>query len=447
MEREVLIASSSIDGGIGCWDLQTGAELLRYKFCASTPHGLTCVGRSFLASSQLRDPHASSGSIHYWSWTKPQVEVKSFPEEPIKPLVANSEGAYIVGGGLSGHIYLWEVATGRLLKKWRAHYREVTCLVFTKDDSFLVSGAEDGSVRVWSLLMIFDDYQTEQSSHLYEHSFLGTTSPVTDIVTGYGGGRAIIIAASEDRTCKVWSLSKGILLRNVVFPSVIDAIALEPGEHVFYAGSRDGNIYIAALNADSSSSKSHWLHIVSSLYNSKPVTCLAYSANGNLLLSGSVDGVIRIWDATSYDPVCTFKHATGPVNNIQIVRWPLYLNPPVSLNVQASSRRHGSLLPPPLDKYVNSTDKNTGINAVIRLQSSYNGPPDASYLSCQVIDNQIKELKQQGSAAAAEMEVERLKLDCTHYTQMLQKWKKMYDNLHELCVNEILEGDNEVNTN
>ncbi|KAF2309804.1 hypothetical protein GH714_005198 [Hevea brasiliensis] len=337
MEREVLIASSSIDGGIGCWDLQTGAELLRYKFCASTPHGLTCVGRSFLASSQLRDPHASSGSIHYWSWTKPQVEVKSFPEEPIKPLVANSEGAYIVGGGLSGHIYLWEVATGRLLKKWRAHYREVTCLVFTKDDSFLVSGAEDGSVRVWSLLMIFDDYQTEQSSHLYEHSFLGTTSPVTDIVTGYGGGRAIIIAASEDRTC--------------------------------------------------------------------------------------------------------------PVNNIQIVRWPLYLNPPVSLNVQASSRRHGSLLPPPLDKYVNSTDKNTGINAVIRLQSSYNGPPDASYLSCQVIDNQIKELKQQGSAAAAEMEVERLKLDCTHYTQMLQKWKKMYDNLHELCVNEILEGDNEGQAN
>lgn len=64
---------------------------------------------------------------------------------------------------------------------------------------------------------------------------------------------------------QVWSLSKGILLRNVVFPSVIDAIALDPGEHVFYAGSRDGKIYIAALNADSSSSKSHWLHIVGSL--------------------------------------------------------------------------------------------------------------------------------------------------------------------------------------
>lgn len=40
---------------------------------------------------------------------QPQVEVKSFPAEPILPLAANSEGTYIVGGGVSGEIYLWEV--------------------------------------------------------------------------------------------------------------------------------------------------------------------------------------------------------------------------------------------------------------------------------------------------------------------------------------------------
>ena len=44
------------------------------------------------------------------------MEVKCFPEEPIKPLVANSEGTYLVGGGLSGNIYFWEV--GFLLSLW-----------------------------------------------------------------------------------------------------------------------------------------------------------------------------------------------------------------------------------------------------------------------------------------------------------------------------------------
>lgn len=41
---------------------------------------------------------------------QPHVEVKSFPAEPIKPLIANSDGTYLVGGGLSGDIYLWEVS-------------------------------------------------------------------------------------------------------------------------------------------------------------------------------------------------------------------------------------------------------------------------------------------------------------------------------------------------
>lgn len=47
---------------------------------------------------------------------------------------------------------LLQVLSGRLLKKWHAHYRAVTCLVFSEDDSLLISGSEDGCIRVWSLL-------------------------------------------------------------------------------------------------------------------------------------------------------------------------------------------------------------------------------------------------------------------------------------------------------
>ncbi|KAJ4834660.1 hypothetical protein Tsubulata_034486 [Turnera subulata] len=436
--EEVVIASSSVDGGIGCWDLQTGAEHLRYKSCASPSHGLTSVGHRFLASSQLRD-RASSASIMYWSWFKPNVEVKCFPDEHIKALVANSEGTYLVGGGLSGHIYLWEVATGRLLQKWRGHYRAVTCLVFTEDDSILVSGSEDGSVRVWALYMIFDDYHKQAASQLYEHSFSEHTLPVTDIAVGYGGGGAIIVSASEDRTCKVWSLFKGTLLRNIVFPSIIDAVALDPGEHIFYAGGRDGKIYVAALNADASSSKSDLLHIIGSLSShSKAVTSLTYSKSANLLLAGSEDGMIRVWDPKTHNIVRMLKHSKGPVNNICIVARPLNPNPRVTLQ---ASKKQGSSLPPPLHRYADQIDRPESMNSMISLQPPCNHLIDASYRSSLVLDDQIKELQQRGSAAAAQMEVERLKLDSIQYTQVLQKWKKMYDNLHEFCVNELLKGD------
>ncbi|GJV38529.1 protein root initiation defective 3 [Tanacetum coccineum] len=272
-EDEVVIASSSssAEAGIGCWELRSGAENLRYRSCSSPSHGLISVGGRFLASSQLKDSSSNSGSILYWSWNKPQVEVKSFPAEPINPLACNTDGTYIVGGGVSGSIYLWEVATGRLLKKWHGHYRAITCLVFSMDQSLLISGAEDGSVRVWSLLMIFDEERQQRAGHLYEYSFSDHALPVTDIVTGYGGSNAIIVSASQDRTCKVWSLARGTMLRNIVFPSVIDAVALDPGEHVFYAGGRDGKIYIAELNAQGTSYNKYGLHIIGTLSDQRYV--------------------------------------------------------------------------------------------------------------------------------------------------------------------------------
>ncbi|KAL7245223.1 hypothetical protein ACSBR2_000527 [Camellia fascicularis] len=443
MEAELVIASSATDAGIGCWDLHSGAEHLRYRSCSSPPHGLVSVAGLFLASSQLRDPSSSSGSVLYWSWNKPHVEVKCFPAEPINPLASNSDGTYIVGGGVSGEIYLWEVATGRLLKKWHAHYRAVTCLVFADDQSLLISGAEDGSVRVWSLLMIFDDMRREQARHIYEYSFSEHTLRVTDIASGYGGCNAIIVSASEDRTCKVWSLSKGKLLRSTLFPSIIDAIALDPGEHVFYAGGKDGKIYIASLNSQGTSNNSYGMHIIGSLADhSKAVTCLAFAADGVLLVSGYEDGMVRVWDTKTHNIIRVLKHAKGPVNNILVVRPPLCLNPQLLLNSQSSSvRRHGSSLPPPLEKYTNSTDEIVEVKAYLSAQPTSNEPLHASYISIHTMNNQIKELQQHGSSAAAGMEMERLKHDCKRSMQMAERWKTMYENVHQFCVNELLDGD------
>lgn len=441
-EPELVIASSPTDAGIGCWDLHTGAEHLRYRTCSSPSHGLTCVGGRFLASSQLRETKSSSGSILYWAWNKPQVEVKSFPAEPIIPLVSNSEGTYIAGGGASGEIYLWQVVTGKLLKKWHAHYRAVTCLLFNDDQSLLISGSEDGSVRVWSLIMVFDDLLREKSRQPYEYSFSEHSLKVTDVVIGYGGANAIIVSASEDRTCKVWSLSRGKLLRNIVFPSIIDTMALDPGEDVFYAGGRDGKIYIAALNAVADPNNNYGLHILGVLSEqSKAITCLALSTDGGLLISGSEDGMVRVWNTKNHNITRIFRHAKGSVNNIVVVRQSSLMSTRGSVNSQMPSvKRHGVSLPPPLEKCANSADEND-YKAVIGPRFDPDRSVEASYISIQSLSNQILELQRQGSSAAAEMEIERLKLDRSRSMQMIQQWETKFQSLHQFCVNELLDEE------
>lgn len=50
-------------------------------------------------------------------------------------------------------------------------------------------------------------------------------------------------------------------------------------------------------------------------------------------------------------------------------------------------------------------------------------------------------IQQQGSSAAAGMEVERLKLEYRRSMQTVQQWQKMYENLHQFCLDELLDGD------
>ncbi|KAL9673157.1 hypothetical protein QQ045_029410 [Rhodiola kirilowii] len=477
-DTDVILASSPVDAGISCWKLSTGEELLRHRGCTSPPHGLICVAQRFLASSQLREHSSTSGSVLFWSWNKPLAEVRSFPAEPIKPLVCDTNGTYIIGGGSLGNMYIWEVATGKLLRKWHAHYRAVTSLVMLEGQSLLVSGSEDGNVRVWSLFLIFDDHRREEAERLYEHSFSEHSLPVTDIVCSVAGHNAIIVSASEDCTCKVWNIS-GKLLRSILFPTIINAIGLPPGEEVFYAGGRDGKIYIAALTAENSSSGSYGMHIIGSLPDHgitcsfplkrkkcsalktklhgnanpkdcdtlimdlagllcvhiflKAVCCLAFDSKGVLLISGSEDGIIRVWDIRTSNIVRILKHSKGPVNNISVVRQ-FGSNPIPLLNRQASSRKNAFPLPPPLEKYSNDDSVS---KTVVGLPTRTSG----TYFSHRVIAKHADELQRQSSSVAASMELEIMKRDYDRSQQMIQQYKKLYENLHQFVVDEILAED------
>ncbi|KAI4297534.1 hypothetical protein L6164_037420 [Bauhinia variegata] len=126
----------------------------------------------------------------------------------------------------------------------------------------LASFSVDGSIGCWELKT-----RTERLC-FSEH-----TMQVTGIVIGYGGCNTIIVLALENRTLRfdllssAWSLSNGKLLRNIVFPSIIDVIALNLVEQFFYADSRYGKIFIIALNAESVSKSEYGMHIVDSFSN------------------------------------------------------------------------------------------------------------------------------------------------------------------------------------
>ncbi len=52
-----------------------------------------------------------------------QVLQRSFAMERLTSVTATADGMLLAGGGASGAVYVWETASGRLLRNWPAHYK------------------------------------------------------------------------------------------------------------------------------------------------------------------------------------------------------------------------------------------------------------------------------------------------------------------------------------
>lgn len=48
---------------------------------------------------------------------------RSFTQERLTALAASRDGRYLAGGGGGGSLYVWDTASGQLLRTWPAHYK------------------------------------------------------------------------------------------------------------------------------------------------------------------------------------------------------------------------------------------------------------------------------------------------------------------------------------
>ena len=139
------------------------------------------------------------------------------------------------------------------MRTWPAHFKAVSALTFAAEGSLLVSGGEDTVVNVWALYSLLDAAGGggggAAPTPLYAWS--DHTLPVAALAcsAGGGGGGALVASASADRTCKLWTLTGGHLLRTLRFPVAVCAVTIEPCEATLYAGGADGRIFQVPLNA------------------------------------------------------------------------------------------------------------------------------------------------------------------------------------------------------
>nr|ADI46911.1 MTM0210 [Volvox carteri f. nagariensis] len=296
--------------------------------------------------------------------------------EAVSVLTSTADGQYLAGGSSRGTLYVWELSSGRLLSSWPAHIKGVTALLFVGSNQLLLSGGEDTMLHAWLLADLLDPLLgLDQAGHVEAnpkplHTWCDHTMQVTALAAGIGEASTVLVSASLDRTVKLRRLADGCQLCSLVLPAAINDIALDAGEETLYAAGLDGVVYAISLGVDSGGAMpcvGHDFKMQAGAGydvlagHSRPVTCLALTScnlapgrvgletNADILVSGSEDGTVRIWDLLSRQTVQVVATAgRASIKSIKLL--PLPMLGAVSANGRYTSS-HGILSAVSLSKY------------------------------------------------------------------------------------------------
>ncbi len=336
------LASASDDGTIGLWETGSWKSLSNLR-----GHDGAARNVSFSPGGSSVVSAGADGRVKLWDLTRQQLgEIAYFPKGHLRQiafhpketrLVVATQPLHVHGGDgwlvscdprtgqqLSvidrrlggfrhvafdpdgkfiaadwGHkIRLWDATSDQQLRDLSGHDGNVSA-VATLLGGVIVSGAEDGTVKLWRA-------ETGELLHVLDPQ----VGPVTSIVSRLSGDYFAV--AGNDGQVAVWrwtshGLEEQQALRRDV-GSQIRALACSSHDNTLAAACEDGHIYLWNLESGAE------LHAIKGHVGA--AITLSFSADGRRLASGGVDGTVVLWDTHSGQEALTLRRQLRDLSTV-----------------------------------------------------------------------------------------------------------------------------------
>jgi len=230
------------------------------------------------------------------------------------------DGKFVVTGSsdrTGGYLRLWDAGTGKLVKKLDGHEDTVLSVMFSRDGKRLLTSSYDETARLWNV----------ETGGLLQ-TFVGHDWWVW--CAAFSPDEKRIATASHDGSAMVWSVETGepigapfIGHRRDGSQTPIYAVAFSPDGRLVASGGLDNRVLIwdpeeiepfdyAAAIEQGKSPEQKYLSLEG---HKAAVRSVAFSLDGQRIISGSQDNTVSVWDAAGGQLIKTLRGHAGWVRS------------------------------------------------------------------------------------------------------------------------------------
>ncbi|KAL4714360.1 hypothetical protein ACJJTC_009712, partial [Scirpophaga incertulas] len=275
---------------------QDGAHDMGALCAAAAPAGGLAATAGHDALIRLwrisRNRPASSGGRTVWSWTADGA----LPGHAGSVVALSWARGVLASAALDRSARLWAVSTRACLHVLHAHPRYLTAVMLAPDLSYLLTGSNDKTVKMWSLGKFNLEDTLEPPCNPLAHYGVGDLEGIGPLAVSAVDSEAEGIASEVDEKSgettgvegewwgaarRVWRAGLGAAANCIAVHDDLIAVATSEGA-------------VHVLRWQSAQRAAHTQHVLRA--HRYPVLGLALGVGGALLLSGGLDEQALLWD-------------------------------------------------------------------------------------------------------------------------------------------------------
>lgn len=293
------IAAGQASGAIRLWnseDDQPLGELLG--------HEGPIRGLNFLPEGNRLLSTGDDGLLRLWNLPTAAPRELAGNTDSVQAVATSADGKRVYTGAADGSICLFETETGKLVWKFQGQEVAVAALALDPKNTRLAAASEEGEIRIWAI------DQDKPPSAEANHRLLGHVGRVHSLAFHPEGPQ--IASAGADGTLRLWNVPPEAKQFSEE-PWPVRAFAVSPdATKIAMAGIVKEKPIIQVREAATGK-------VIATLSgHDSEITAVAFSQDGNKLVSGSIDKTAKVWDLAQapFPELAQFAGHETPVRSV-----------------------------------------------------------------------------------------------------------------------------------